>query len=205
MTERHSPMRRGLRRGLLLVLAIVLAGAAALAVRWLTSEEALRNPAAEIHAAFTLTDQQGRTVRAADLAGKPMLLYFGYTYCPDVCPTELSNISSALDLLGERADEVQPVFITVDPARDTPEVMKAYLSHFHDRLIGLTGSDEQVAEAARAAKVYYAKVDTPDSAAGYLMDHTGFVYLLDREGRYAAHFRPAADPQAIADRVAEML
>lgn len=198
-------MRRGLRRGLLLVLAIVVAGGAALAIRWLASDEALRNPAADIRADFTLTDQEGRTVSSADLAGKPMLVYFGYTYCPDVCPTELANISAALDLLGEKAAGVNPVFITVDPERDTPEVMRAYLGHFHERLIGLTGTPEQIAQAARAAKVYYARVDTPESNAQYLMDHTGFVYLMDGNGRYVAHFRPDTDPRTIADRVAALL
>ena len=105
----RSPMARGLRRGLLLVVVIVAAAAAVLAVRWLTSAEMMQDPAASIHAEFTLTDQDGRTVTAQDLAGKPMLLYFGYTYCPDVCPTELANISQAMDILGTDADAVQPV------------------------------------------------------------------------------------------------
>jgi len=201
----HDPMRRGLRRGLLLVIVIILVAGAVLVVRWMDSYEALRDPASEIHAAFTLTDQDGQQVAAADLAGKPMLLYFGFTYCPDICPIELSNISDVLDLLGERAGEVNAVFITVDPERDTPPVMRDYLAHFHENIIGLTGTPEQIAQAARAAKVYYARVETPGSAAGYLVDHTGFVYLLDTQGRYAAHFRPAADPQEIAGRVAELL
>lgn len=201
----RSPMMRGLRRGLLLVVVILAAAGAVLAVRWLTSDEMLRNPATEIHADFTLTDQDGGTVTAADLAGKPMLLYFGYTYCPDVCPTELANITQVMDLLGDAAAQVQPVFITVDPERDTRDVMKSYLGHFHDSFIGLTGSAEQVAQAARAAKVYYAKVEMPDSSVGYLMDHTGFVYLLDADGRYLAHFRPNTDPQEMADRVKAIL
>ena len=202
---RSSPMMRGLRRGLLLVGVIVAAAATVLAVRWLTSSEMMQDPATSIHAAFTLTDQEGRTVTAEELGGKPMLLYFGYTYCPDVCPTELSNISQALDELGPAADKVQPVFITVDPERDTQAVMKAYLSHFHEGLVGLTGTPEQIAAAAKAAKVYYAKVEMPDSEVGYLMDHSGFVYLLGPDGRYRSHFRPNTDPVEIANRVKEML
>lgn len=201
----RSPMARGLRRGLLLVVVIVAAAAAVLAVRWLTSAEMMQDPAASIHAEFTLTDQDGRTVTAQDLAGKPMLLYFGYTYCPDVCPTELANISQAMDILGTDADAVQPVFITVDPERDTAEVMKAYLGHFDDGFVGLTGTPEQIAAAAKAAKVYYAKVEQPDSDVGYLMDHSGFVYLLGPDGRYLSHFRPNTDPQEIADRVREVI
>ena len=198
-------MARGLRRGLLLVVVIVAAAAAVLAVRWLTSAEMMQDPAGSIHAEFPLTDQDGRTVTAQDLAGKPMLLYFGYTYCPDVCPTELANISQAMDILGTDADAVQPVFITVDPERDTAEVMKAYLGHFDDGFVGLTGTPEQIAAAAKAAKVYYAKVEQPDSDVGYLMDHSGFVYLLGPDGRYLSHFRPNTDPQEIADRVREVI
>lgn len=153
---------------------------------------------------FTLLDQHGRTVTEADLRDHVSLVYFGYTFCPDVCPTELLNISVAVNELGPRAAEVTPIFITVDPARDTVEAMAAYVGHFHPSLVGLTGSEAQVARAAKAYKVYYAKV-ADDSASDYLMDHSSYVYLMDREGRYLSHFGPGTPPEIMASRIRKFL
>src|SRR6185369_7513345 len=118
-----------------------------------------------------------------------MLIYFGYTYCPDVCPTELTVMTTALDQLGADASQVVPIFITIDPERDTPKLLKDYVAQFSDKLMGLTGSERDVAAAAKAYRVYYSK--SPGSAgAPYLMDHTSLVYLMDRDGRFLKHFTP---------------
>lgn len=149
---------------------------------------------------FTLVDQTGRTVTERDFAGRPLLVYFGFTYCPDVCPTELGIIAAALDAMGPAGERVTPVFISVDPERDTPEAMADYVSRFHPRMVGLTGSAEQVAAAARAFRVYYAKVQPRDSTT-YLMDHSSFIYFVGPDGRVRSLFRPESAPEAIASAV----
>lgn len=153
---------------------------------------------------FTLVDHTGRTVTERDFAGRALLLYFGYTYCPDVCPTELGTVAAALDAMGPEAERVTPVFVTIDPERDTPEAMADYVSRFHPRMIGLTGSAEQVAAAARAFRVYYAKV-TPRDSSGYLMDHSSFIYFVGPDGRVRSLFRPETAPEAIAAAVTAQL
>ncbi|MGH6946070.1 MAG: SCO family protein [Kiloniellales bacterium] len=158
--------------------------------------------AVQIGGPFTLVDQDGKTVTQADFAGRYMLIYFGYTYCPDVCPTELAAMSQALDILEERdptaAAQVTPIFITVDPQRDTVAAMADYATHFHPRLRALTGSPQQVAEAARAYRVYYQKTRDPD-ASDYLMDHSSFIYLMGPEGDYVSHFTFGTEPEKMAE------
>ncbi len=146
---------------------------------------------------FSLVDQTGKAVTEQNFAGQWMLLYFGYTYCPDVCPTELGTIAAAVDALGPLAEKVVPVLITIDPQRDTPAQLAEYVSRFHPRMQGLTGSQEQVADAARRYRVYYARVNRAE-AAEYLMDHSSFVYLVGPDGRVRALFRPEAGPDDIA-------
>ncbi len=150
---------------------------------------------------FELVDQHGRTRRDAEFRGRPMLVYFGYTYCPDVCPTSLMAMSQGLDAFAvsnpDLAKEVVPVFVTVDPARDTVATLSAYAPHFHEDLVALTGTAEQVAGAAKAYRVYYAKAED-DGTGDYLMDHSGFIYLMDREGGYRAHFPHSATAEQIA-------
>lgn len=153
---------------------------------------------------FTLVDHTGRTVTERDFAGRPLLVYFGFTYCPDVCPTELGTIAAALDAMGPAGERVTPVFISIDPERDTPEAMADYVSRFHPRMIGLTGSAEQVAAAARAYRVYYAKVRPRDST-DYLMDHSSFIYFVGPDGRVRSLFRPETTPEAIAAAVSAQL
>jgi len=159
---------------------------------------------------FELTDHRGRPVTDSQFRGKQMLVYFGYTYCPDVCPTELQNLSQVLDLLGEATPQVQTLFITVDPQRDTVAHLAGYMESFHATILGLTGSKEQIAQAAKAYRVYYARAkgsgnpkDPNDDS--YLVDHSGFVYLMGRDGQYLAHFAPNADPQKIAQTVRQHL
>ena len=153
---------------------------------------------------FTLVDHTGRTVTERDFAGRPLLVYFGFTYCPDVCPTELGTIAAALDAMGTAGERVTPVFVSIDPERDTPAAMADYVARFHPRMVGLTGSAEQVAQAARAYRVYYAKVRPRDSS-DYLMDHSSFIYLVGPDGRVRSLFRPETTPEAIAAAVAAQL
>jgi cytochrome oxidase Cu insertion factor (SCO1/SenC/PrrC family) len=198
------------RRGLIIFLAglIVLLGALAVEYLYLNAPGArladIAAPAgATIGGSFALTDQNGETRRSEDFKGKLMLIYFGYTYCPDVCPTELQTMSDAIDRLGPKGDAVQPIFVTVDPARDTPEQLKSYAENFHPRLLALTGSAEQIAQVARAYKVFYQPVKQGDG--DYLMDHSSIVYLMDREGHYLAHFGGNLNAEQMAAAIAKHL
>ena len=151
---------------------------------------------------FELTDHTGKPRTERDFRGKLMLVYFGFTYCPDICPTDLQAIGLALDKLGAEADSVQPLFITVDPERDTAQHLAEYVPMFHPRLIGLTGSDEAIRKAADAYKVYYARVDPDKETNGYYtVDHTAFIYLMDRDGNYLGFFPPGTT----ADRMVEII
>jgi len=149
---------------------------------------------------FTLIDQTGKTRTDADFRGKLLIIFFGYTTCPDICPTELMQIGLAIDKLGAAGDEVQPLFISVDPERDTPSVLAKYVTNFHPRLIGLTGTPEQIRTVADSYKAYYARYSPPDGAV-YLIDHTGFVYLMGRSGEYLGFFPPGTS----ADRMVEII
>lgn len=150
---------------------------------------------------FALVDRKGRAVADEDFRGKVMIVYFGFANCPDVCPLALGALSAALNDLGEKErDEVAPLFITVDPERDTPEALDAYLS-FDERIIGLTGTPEAAAAARQSFKVYARRVAQPDSALGYTMDHTSLFYLVDREGRV----KLALQDSLTAQQLAEML
>ena len=127
-----------------------------------------------------------------------MLVFFGYTYCPDICPTELQVMSAALDNLGAKADAIQPIFITFDPQRDTPEVLKQYVSNFHPRLVGLTGTPEEIAAAAKAYRVFYSRLENTSGPDTYLMDHSTITYLMDRQGKFLKHFSYSTDAAALA-------
>ena len=133
---------------------------------------------------FEMVDDTGQTVTQADILGKPSVLFFGYTYCPDVCPTTLNDLSSMIDALGEDASRLNFVFISVDPERDTPEHLHQYLSYFSKNIRGFTGTPEQVAEITKAYGIYYKKV--PDENGGYTVDHTASVFLFDAKGSFIA-------------------
>ena len=145
---------------------------------------------------FRLIDQNGQTVSDGDLKGRPFLVFFGFTHCPDVCPTTLFDVSEILRSLGPDADRARALFITVDPERDTPAVMKDYLSSFDPHLSGLTGDAAAVAAVAKAYRVYYKKVPLDDG--GYTMDHTAIVYLMDKEGRFVSPFNLKRTTEAAA-------
>ena len=147
---------------------------------------------------FTLTDHTGKTVTEKDFAGKYRLIYFGFTYCPAICPTELAKITSALGLLGDKGKDIQPLFITVDPERDTVDAMRKYVSLFHPTLIGLTGTAEQTKEVAKAYKIYFAKVQD-ESMSDYTMDHSSFIYFIAPDNRLLQIFRMEDSAETMAD------
>lgn len=161
---------------------------------------------APIGGPFQLTDHTGTVKSEKDFAGKFMLIYFGYTYCPDVCPTSLTTITDALNSLGSKADKISPLFITVDPKRDTIDQLKMYITHFHPRLMGLTGTESQIAKAAKTFRIYFAK--QKESAIGandYLVDHSSITLFMDQQGQYLTHFGHAVTAEAMAERIQKYL
>jgi protein SCO1/2 len=200
-------------RKLVTVLAgavFVLLGAAAIFLAMKAPEDGPRSPAAidvsgtKIGGPFTLTDQTGKRVTSDEVIDGPTLIYFGYTFCPDVCPVDVAVMAAAVDLLDEQGFKVKPVFITVDPARDTPDVLAYYTEAMHPRMVGLTGTEEEIKAVADAYKVYYQRIDTADSAAGYLMNHSTLTYFMMPDG-IRAMFRNKFPPQEMAGEVARIL
>ncbi|KZD03056.1 SCO family protein [Oceanibaculum pacificum] len=207
MTE-NTRMRR-LRRARLVIwagaAALLLSAGGALTLRaYLAPQppQAISSGEADIRSEFSLTDHTGRAVTEADFAGRWQLVFFGFTHCPDICPTTLAYMASVLDLLGPQADRVAPLFITVDPVRDTVPVMAEYVSAFHPRLVGLTGTEAQVAEAAQAFRTWYERVEEETAPDGYMMAHAGHIYLMDPDGRFEAVFQERDQPpEAVAEEI----
>ena len=152
---------------------------------------------------FKLTDQDGKPLTARDMKGKPFLVFFGYTHCPDICPTTLFELSEVLHAMGKDADRVNALFISVDPDRDTPAVMKDYLSSFDPHLRGATGTQQQVDAVEKAYRVYAKKVPTKNG--DYSMDHSAVVYLMDKDGRFVAPFNLKRRPAEAADALRKYL
>jgi len=144
---------------------------------------------------FTLIAADGRKVTEKDLVGEPTLLFFGYTHCPDFCPTTLADMTAAFKAMGEEA-KIRGIFVTLDPARDTPEVLRDYMMNFDPRILGLTGTKEEVGAMAKAYRVYSRQV--PGAKDDYTLDHTAIVYLLDRSGRFVNAFNLQREPEAAA-------
>lgn len=156
--------------------------------------------------AFALTDHTGKRVTDRDFLGKHMLIMFGFTYCPDICPSGLQVISAALEQLDpQKASRIVPVFVSVDHERDTPEQLALYIKSFHPRLVGLTGTAEEIAAAAKAYRVYYKKTNDEKSTAGFTYDHSALIYLMGPDGAYVAHFSHGASPDAIVARLTKLL
>ena len=143
---------------------------------------------------FELVDHTGHIRTDADYKGKFMLVYFGYTFCPDICPTALYNVSQTLERLGEKAQDFTPIFISVDPERDTAQQLALYKTNFNSRMVMLTGSEEQVKKAAKAYRVYYTKAEPDGTSSEYLMDHSSIIYVMDRQGRYVTSFNHETPP-----------
>lgn len=192
-------------------LAILVAAGGALSLRaYLPSAapQATSVGEADIRSEFALTDHTGRAVTETDFAGRWQLVFFGFTHCPDICPTTLAYMASVLDLLGPQAERVAPLFITVDPTRDTVPVMAEYVSAFHPRLVGLTGTEAEVAEAARSFRTWYERVEDDAAPDGYMMAHQGYLYLMRPDGRFEAVFQEREQPpeelaEAILGRIEE--
>jgi protein SCO1/2 len=146
---------------------------------------------------FTLVDQNSKPITDKDMSGHPFLVFFGFTHCPDVCPTTLFDVSEILRALGPDAKDVRALFITVDPERDTPAVLKDYLSSFDPRVIGATGDNEAIAAVVKAYRVYAKKV--PTDGGGYTMDHTAIVYLMGKDGRFVTPFNMKRRPNEAAE------
>jgi len=204
-----TPSRQSSPRILLIVVTLVglvilgVGGFLAVALRDNPRGAAGTALASAIGGPFQLVDQNGKTITDADLKGRWSLIYFGYTHCPDACPTALNDISIALADLGAKRDEVRPIFITVDPERDTPEALKAYVTAFDAPILALTGTPEQIAKAAKGYRVYYAK--HPEAGGDYSMDHSSVIYIMDPEGRFTASFTHENSPEQIANRLKKLV
>ena len=149
---------------------------------------------------FSLTDHTGRPRTDADFRGKLLLVYFGFTHCPDICPTDLMGVAGALNSLGAQADEVRALFISLDPQRDTQALLSTYVESFHQNLIGLTGNEQSIRRAANAYKVYFAKVPGKNTD-DYGIDRTAYIYLMDRDGKFVGVLPPSTS----SDRIAQVL
>jgi cytochrome oxidase Cu insertion factor (SCO1/SenC/PrrC family) len=154
---------------------------------------------------FTLVNHRGETVTEKSFLGKPMLLFFGFTYCPDICPTELQVMAAALTELGESGKDIQPILVSIDTARDTPDVLQSYVSNFGDRFIGLTGTEKQISEMAGVYRVFYAKQENPEDPQNYLMDHSSIIYLMGADGKFLKHFSYTTDAKPLADGLRKAL
>ena len=169
-----------------------------------TAEGAGLSAAVKIGGPFALTNHLGENVSNTTYRGRYLFVYFGYSYCPDVCPTELANMAATIDTLGPQADKVQPLFITIDPERDTTKFLAEYVAQFHPRFIGLTGSLEEIAAVAKGYRVFYRKAKDED-ANEYLMDHSNFIYFMDDDGRFLTMFRGGTNPKAAAKTIMKYL
>jgi len=190
--------------GGVVVLALLAAGASAVL---------LMNPAPAVQSAqaiggpFKLKTSRGDIVTDRDFRDKWLLVYFGYTHCPDICPTTLAEIVQTIDRLGAAGAGVQPLFISIDPERDTPDVMDAYVKALDARIIGMTGTPAEIAAAAKGYKVHYAKVQSQDNKQDYAMEHSSFVYLIGPDGGYVTLFTPGAGqaPDNMAPKLRELI
>lgn len=155
--------------------------------------------AGDLGGPFTLVNGEGETVTDADVITEPTLIYFGYTFCPDVCPLDVDRNAAAVEILEERGKSVKPVFITIDPARDTPEVVRDFAGAMHPRMVGLTGSDEQIAAASKAYRTFYQTHPPVDGE--YLVDHSTFSYLVTPQQGFVEFFRRELTPEQMADKI----
>ncbi|MSO54116.1 MAG: SCO family protein [Rhodospirillales bacterium] len=195
------------RRGLLILATGFIALAGMLIIGLMLRDgrkgESIATPAiSSVGGPFQLVDQTGRAVTEETFRGKWLLVFFGFTYCPDVCPTTLSDVALALNRLGPLADRVQPVFVSVDTGRDTPEVLAQYTGAFSSRILGLTGTAEQVATAANMYRVFYRRVDQGDT---YTMDHSTLLYVMGPDTKFVTRINPQGGPERLAERLRELV
>jgi protein SCO1/2 len=200
MTE--TAHRLGRARLLLPALAFVVLLAAGVGA-WTFFARGESGAVGGIGGPFTLVDGGGHPVTDKEFRGRYMLVYFGYTFCPDVCPTTLAAVAGALDALGPKADRVQALFITVDPQRDTPAVVRDYAAAFSPRIKGLTGSPDQIAKVAGEYRVYYAPQRSQGAGDAYTVDHSSILYLMDPDGRFISPLRADQTAQGLAAEIAQ--
>jgi len=200
-TDPKTPQGRWLYATIGLVLAVLFLGAGGF--MWLSGNGG-HNPVG-IGGPFTLEDGAGKPVTDRDFRGRYMLVYFGYTFCPDVCPTTLEAVAEAMDKLGPDAAKVRPVFITVDPKRDTPAVVKKYVAAFGSGITGLTGTPDEIASVAKAYRVYYAEHRTGPGPNDYSMDHSSVLYLMDPQGGFIAPVRADQSGDEIAANLKKLM
>jgi cytochrome oxidase Cu insertion factor (SCO1/SenC/PrrC family) len=199
-----------LRLALIVLAGLTVGAAAALAIFPAARERLLPQSAPSVGQAlvggtFALTDQTGKRVTDKDFRGRYLLVFFGFTNCPDVCPSALQVMAAALDKLGPKGQKITPVFITVDPERDTPAQLATYLKSFHPRLVGLSGTPAEIEAVTKAYRVYVKKVADAKSGAGYTFDHSAIIYLMGPDGAYLAHFTHASNVDTMAERLAKLL
>ncbi len=160
-------------------------------------------------APFALIDQNGNQVTDKDLRGQFLLVYFGYSFCPDICSTSIDKMSQAVQRLGKAGERVVPIFITLDPARDTQDILREYASHFHPRLLALRGAETDIVALAKAYRLYFRKIagGTGGNGTGndYLVDHSAFIYFMGPDGAYISLFGPEVDPDSMATEIARRL
>ncbi|RYE06050.1 MAG: SCO family protein [Rickettsiaceae bacterium] len=168
--------------------------------RSLSQAKETDNSTVQVGGDFELIDQDGNIYGSKNLKGKLSLIYFGFTYCPDICPDSLHKLVNVMQILDKYQIDVVPVFITIDPKRDDPKVLKEYLAHFNNKFIGLTGTTEQIKKVAELFKVYYARANN-DLSSNYMLDHSSFVYLMNKDGRYLKHFSTSSTVQEIVEFV----
>lgn len=166
-------------------------------------EDGVSTGKAQIGGEFTLTSHLGTPFNTKDIK-KPKIVYFGYTFCPDICPMGLLNITKALEMLGRDKDKVLPIFVTIDPERDTVDVLKQYHEHFHPQFMMLTGTKTDVENVSKMYKVYFSRRQDP-SSVDYLVDHSTLVYLMDKDGRYVAHYPHSTIPDKLAYEIRRQL
>lgn len=183
--------------------AAVIIMVAVVSVEWYGQQGATRTGVVDLGGEFSLTDSKGRRATEADLLGRPRAMFFGYTTCPDVCPTTLYEASGWLKQLGAEADKLRLVFVTVDPERDTPDVLDEYLSAFDPRIVGLTGTPEEVGAMLKAYRVYAQKVEVEGS--DYLMDHSASIYLFDDKGEFAGSISHDEDAEAAVEKLRDLI
>lgn len=160
---------------------------------------------AQIGGPFELVDHNGRKVSDKTYSGQHLLVFFGFTYCPDICPAALQKVSVVMDKLGSKADGLKPIFITVDPERDTVDQMKLYMSNFDERIVGLTGSNAQIADAVKVYRAYAKRRDDPSNSDGYTMDHSSFLYLMAPNGDFVTHFTHVSPVDKMVERLSAVL
>jgi cytochrome oxidase Cu insertion factor (SCO1/SenC/PrrC family) len=203
-----SRRRRMLLAGISAVMLLAAGALLAFAMNTWNPWPRSARPSNAIGGPFWLTAGHGRKVSEKDFLGKWLLVYFGYTHCPDICPTTLAEIAETLDRLGPLAADVQPLFITVDPERDTADVIGPYVKAFDSRIVGLSGTAAELAAAAKGYRVYYAKKEPPGKdKADYLMEHSAYVYVMRPDGRYVTLFAPLGGqgPDEMASRLRELM